>query len=117
MRLTFPHGLFQTTWPVKFMSQLLKAPSCWVPTTAPQQTPASPSLFTHDAHAAEKLLASTLLHIYAVWQALREREALNKMTTVLIILFCKRENLTTGRALGPLTFRNLLYEAFCLKSF
>lgn len=32
---TFPHGLFQPGWNVKFMSQLLRALSCWALTTAP----------------------------------------------------------------------------------
>lgn len=44
---TFPHGLFQPVPTVKFMSQLLKALSCWAPTT-PQPLPKQDTLNSAD---------------------------------------------------------------------
>lgn len=50
---TFPHGLFQPVPTVKFMSQLLKALSCWAPTT-PQPLPKQDTLNSADREEKKK---------------------------------------------------------------
>lgn len=73
---TFPHGLFQPACTVKFMSQLLKALSCWaLATDAHPPTP--------NPHRLDRL-GSALIHTVCCHmpRALEGEEALNKIMTV-----------------------------------